>query len=193
MIQFCQTYQISGHKVSIDYTLYSSLSFTMGLGMSFAYYGVFELYIYTFNSNSVAQYLCIRLCICMSTPTNAGIQSKGCVCQAMKIEANNEDKWCQRHIQSEDFFFFFVSLNVTSTKKRGNGPYLPYIYIPTGRALSSAPSHKARTGILSSLCQNILTLNVGNLGFSSLWMPQWMQYASWYRSRIYVQNHDETK
>ena len=30
--------------------------------------------------------------------------------------------------------------------------------------------HKARTGFLTSLCQNVLTLNVKNLFLSSLWM-----------------------
>ena len=35
----------------------------------------------------------------------------------------------------------------------------------------SAHSHKARTEILTSLCQNVLTLNVKNWFWSSLWMP----------------------
>ena len=35
----------------------------------------------------------------------------------------------------------------------------------------SAHSHKARTEILTSLCQNVLTLNVKKWFWSSLWMP----------------------
>ena len=76
-----------------------------------------------------------------------------------------------KHIQSEDKWanntfkvrtFFYVSLNMTSTNKAREMAYTSPIP-PTGRVLSSAPSHKARTGILSYV------------RMSSFWM--WETYA----------------
>ena len=62
--------------------------------------------------------------------------------------------------------FFHTSLNMPGTYKERITSITPIpIY---GKSEDSAPSHKARTEILTSLCQNVLTLNVKNLFLSSL-------------------------
>ena len=65
--------------------------------------------------------------------------------------------------------FFHTPLNMPGTYKERitSIPPTPILW----KSEDSAPSHKARTKILTSLCQNVLTLNVKNWFWSSLWMP----------------------
>ena len=65
---------------------------------------------------------------------------------------------------------FFTHLwTCLARTKRGLCPYPPTPIL--WQREDSAHSHKARTEILTSLCQNVLTLNVKNWFWSSLWMP----------------------
>ena len=65
---------------------------------------------------------------------------------------------------------FFTHLwTCLARTKRGLRPYPPTPIL--WQREDSAHSHKARTEILTSLCQNVLTLNVKNWFWSSLWMP----------------------
>ena len=56
--------------------------------------------------------------------------------------------------------FFHTPLNMLGTYKEriSSIPPTPILW----KSEDSAPSHKARTEILTSLCQNVLTLNVKN-------------------------------
>ena len=65
---------------------------------------------------------------------------------------------------------FFTHLWICLARtKRGFRPYPPTPIL--WKSEDSAHSYKARTEILTSLCQNVLTLNVKNWFWSSLWMP----------------------
>ena len=68
--------------------------------------------------------------------------------------------------------FFHTPLNMPGTYKERitsipTPPPTPILW----QREDSAHSHKAGTEILTSLCQNVLTLNVKNWFWSSLWMP----------------------
>ena len=71
---------------------------------------------------------------------------------------------------------FFTHLwTCLARTKRGLRPYPPTPIL--WQREDSAHSHKARTEILTSLCQNVLTLNVKNWFWSSLWMHTHTQYT----------------
>ena len=63
-------------------------------------------------------------------------------------------------------FFSHISEHAWHVQREDN-VHTPYTHI-YGKSEDSAPSHKAGTEILTSLCQNVLTLNVKNLFLSSL-------------------------
>ena len=103
------------------------------------------------------------------TPTCADIQGEDSyVYLALKVEAN---KFIARTSDANNTFkvrTFFLCISEYDKHKQSEEMAHNSPISPTGRVLSSAPSHKARTELLSSLCQNILPLNVRNLRFSSL-------------------------
>ena len=105
------------------------------------------------------------------TPTCPGIQSEDTIytrvysvfVQAFKARTN----LCITHSKWGHFFTHLWTC--LARTKRGLRPYPPTPIL--WKSEDSAHSHKARTEILTSLCQNVLTLNVKNLFWSSLWMP----------------------
>ena len=105
------------------------------------------------------------------TPTWPGIQSEDTIytrvysvsVPAFKARTN----LCITHSKWGHFFTHLWTCLVRT--KRGLRPYPPTPIL--WQREDSAHSHKARTEILTSLCQNVLTLNVKNWFWSSLWMP----------------------
>ena len=105
------------------------------------------------------------------TPTCPGIQSEDTVyprvysvfVPAFKVRTN----LCITHSKWGHFFTHLWTC--LARTKRGLRPYPPTPIL--WKSEDSAHSHKARTEILTSLCQNVLTLNVKNWFWSSLWMP----------------------
>ena len=83
--------------------------------------------------------------------------------QAFKARTN----LCITHSKWGHFFTHLWTC--LARTKRGLRPYPPTPIL--WKSEDSAHSHKARTEILTSLCQNVLTLNVKNWFWSSLWMP----------------------
>ena len=115
--------------------------------------------------------------IYMCTPTWPGIQSEDTIytrvysvfVPAFKARTN----LCITHSKWGHFFTHLWTC--LARTKRGLRPYPPTPIL--WQREDSAHSHKARTEILTSLCQNVLTLNVKNWFWSSLWMPgrtQWV-------------------
>ena len=105
------------------------------------------------------------------TPTWPGIQSEDTIytrvysvfVPAFKARTN----LCITHSKWGHFFTHLWTC--LARTKRGLRPYPPTPI--SWQREDSAHSHKARTEILTSLCQNVLTLNVKNWFWSSLWMP----------------------
>ena len=105
------------------------------------------------------------------TPTCPGIQSEDTIytrvysvfVPAFKARTN----LCVTHSKWGHFFTHLWTC--LARTKRGLRPYPPTPIL--WKSEDSAHSHKARTEILTSLCQNVLTLNVKNWFWSSLWMP----------------------
>ena len=104
-------------------------------------------------------------------PTCLGIQSEDTIytrvysvfVPAFKARTN----LCVTHSKWGHFFTHLWTC--LARTKRGLRPYPPTPIL--WKSEDSAHSHKARTEILTSLCQNVLTLNVKNWFWSSLWMP----------------------
>ena len=107
----------------------------------------------------------------LHTPTWPGIQSEDTIytrvysvfVPAFKARTN----LCITHSKWGHFFTHLWTC--LARTKRGLRPYPPTPIL--WQREDSAHSHKARTEILTSLCQNVLTLNVKNWFWSSLWMP----------------------
>ena len=105
------------------------------------------------------------------TPTWPGIQSEDTIytrvysvfVPAFKARTN----LCITHSKWGHFFTHLWTC--LARTKRGLRPYPPTPIL--WQREDSAHGHKARTEILTSLCQNVLTLNVKNWFWSSLWMP----------------------
>ena len=105
------------------------------------------------------------------TPTCPGIQSEDTLytrvysvfVPAIKARTN----LCITH--SKWGLFSHTSEHAWHVQREDNVHILPTPIL--WKSEDSAPSHKARTEILTSLCQNVLTLNVKNWFWSSLWMP----------------------
>ena len=105
------------------------------------------------------------------TPTCPGIQSEDTIytraysvfVPAFKARTN----MCITHSKWGNFFTHLWTC--LARTKRGLRPYPPTPIF--WKSEDSAHSHKARTEILTSLCQNVLTLNVKKWFWSSLWMP----------------------
>ena len=105
------------------------------------------------------------------TPTCPGIQSEDTIytrvysvfVQAFKARTN----LCITHSKWGHFFTHLWTC--LARTERGLRPYPPTPILWMSE--DNAHNHKARTEILTSLCQNVLTLNVKNWFWSSLWMP----------------------
>ena len=124
-------------------------------------------------------------------PTWPGIQSEDTIytrvysvfVQAFKARTN----LCITHSKWGHFFtHLWICLART---KRGFRPYPPTPIL--WKSEDSAHSHKARTEILTSLCQNVLTLNVKKWFWSSLWMPGRTHTSSFARIYKCTQSSDK--
>ena len=82
------------------------------------------------------------------------------VCIVCLSQHSKRGQICVWHIQSEDIFSH-TSEHAWYVQREDNVHYPPTPLL--WKSGDSAPSHKARTEILTSLCQNVLTLNVKKL------------------------------
>ena len=79
----------------------------------------------------------------------------------------SEDKSVYNTLKVRTFFHTPLNMPGTYKERITSIPPTPILW----KSEDSAHSHKARTEILTSLCQNVLTLNVKNWFWSSIWMP----------------------
>ena len=115
-------------------------------------------------------------------PTCPGIQSEDTiytrVYSVFVLAFIARTNLCITHLKWEHFFTHLWTPLARS--KRGYHPYSPTSIL--WKSEDSAPGHKARTEILTSLCQNVLTLNVKNWFWSLLWMPGRTPTCLWLQS-----------